>query len=129
MPASSAVILTFPFPFPCPGLLRPLVFSHFLWNFPLWLKSDNFPTLTHFFASSLGCLPSSVVWFMHYSAITTASSTTSPLDPSFSPTTSVAPLTPLHFPSKRLGRTDYPHHYQHDPSSPLSGVSSCPSRR
>jgi hypothetical protein len=25
-------------------------FSHFLWTFPLWLKSDTFPTLTHFFA-------------------------------------------------------------------------------
>jgi hypothetical protein len=25
-------------------------FSHFLWTFPLRLKSDTFPTLTHFFA-------------------------------------------------------------------------------
>jgi hypothetical protein len=24
-------------------------FSHFLWTFPLWLKSDTFTTLTHFF--------------------------------------------------------------------------------
>jgi hypothetical protein len=24
-------------------------FSYFLWTFPLWLKSDTFPTLTHFF--------------------------------------------------------------------------------
>ena len=25
-------------------------FSHFLWTFPLWLKSDMFATFTHFFA-------------------------------------------------------------------------------
>jgi hypothetical protein len=70
---SSAVSGVFLFSLPRPGLLRPLILSimisgllsstslvtnniwsfwttsHFLWTFPLWLKSDTFTTLTHFF--------------------------------------------------------------------------------
>jgi hypothetical protein len=72
---SSTVTPVFLFPLPCPGLFRPLIlstvisggllssassykyymvilddYSHFLWTFPLRLKSGTFTTLTHFFA-------------------------------------------------------------------------------
>jgi hypothetical protein len=75
MLVSSTVTLVFLFPLPRPGLLRSLIFfiviwisrvlilsgykyymviledfSHFLWTFPLRLKSGTFSTLTHFFA-------------------------------------------------------------------------------
>ena len=75
MLVSSAVTPVFLFPLPRLGLFRPLIlstvisggllsstssykyymvilddYSHFLWTFPLHLKSDTFTTLNHFFA-------------------------------------------------------------------------------
>jgi hypothetical protein len=151
MLVSSAVTLVFLFPLPRPGLFRHLIFvhcdlwtspvlslsgykyylvilddySHFLWTFPLRLKSDTFTTLTHFFA-----------WvstqfrrrFVPSSLIMAASSTTTPLDPSSSLPHSwrpVASLVPLHLSPERAGRTHHSHHHQHDPLPSLPGVSPC----
>jgi hypothetical protein len=59
-------------------------FSHFLWTFPLRLKSDTFTTLT----SSPGSPPSSVAGSVHYSVTMAESSTIMPLDRSSSPMSS-----------------------------------------
>jgi hypothetical protein len=86
-------------------------FSHFLWTFPLRLKSDIFTTLTHFFAS---VSTNFVARYVPSSVIMATSSTTTALAPSSSPTSSScvsrAP-TPL---PRTVGPNTSFAHQQHD---------------
>jgi hypothetical protein len=96
-------------------ILDDLSHSHFLWTFPLRLKSDTFHTLTHFFA-----------WFSTHLFACVSTQFRRPVralqcdngcefDNSASRTSlswrSIVPLVPVHFPSEPSGRTDYSHHH------------------
>jgi hypothetical protein len=97
-------------------------FSHFLWTFPLRLKSDTFATLTHFFTwvSTQFHRPVCALQCDNNHKFDNNSSC------SFFLTHGVhLSLVLLHLFPERSGRTHHSHHHQHDPLPPLSSISPC----